>query len=78
MDNFVNEFSYKFKTPITSIYGFSQLSLKTGDGIESPERIRYLQVIAGGSLRLSELSKKHCFLPEWKHVKSSQTKNSIF
>lgn len=62
MDNFVNEFSHEFKTPITSIYGFSQLLLETGDGIESPERMQYLQVIANESLRLSELSQKTLFL----------------
>lgn len=62
MDNFVNEFSHEFKTPITSIYGFSQLLLETGDGIESPERMQYLQVIADESLRLSELSQKTLLL----------------
>lgn len=45
MDNFVNEFSHEFKTPITSIYGFSQLLLETGEGIESPERMKYLQTV---------------------------------
>lgn len=62
MDNFVNEFSHEFKTPITSIYGFSQLLLETGDGIESPERMKYLQVIADESLRLSDLSQKTLLL----------------
>lgn len=62
MDNFVNEFSHEFKTPITSIYGFSQLLLETGEGIESPERMKYLQVIADESLRLSDLSQKTLLL----------------
>ncbi|MEK3789889.1 HAMP domain-containing sensor histidine kinase [Paenibacillus sp. FSL K6-1230] len=56
MQNFVNEFSHEFKTPITSISGFAQHLIDTGDGIESPERIQYLQVIADQSLRLSALS----------------------
>lgn len=62
MENFVNEFSHEFKTPITSIYGFSQLLLETGEGVESPERMKYLQVIADESLRLSDLSKKTLLL----------------
>ena len=62
MDNFVNEFSHEFKTPITSIYGFSRLLLETGEEIESPERMQYLQVIADESLRLSELSQKTLLL----------------
>ena len=62
MDNFVNEFSHEFKTPITSIYGFSQFLLETGEGIESPERMKYLQVIADESLRLSDLSQKTLLL----------------
>lgn len=56
MQNFVNDFSHEFKTPITSISGFAQYLIDTGDGIESPERIQYLQIIADESLRLSTLS----------------------
>lgn len=62
MQNFVNEFSHEFKTPITSISGFSQYLLDTGEGIESPERMQYLQVIASESLRLSELSQNTLLL----------------
>lgn len=56
MEQFTNDFSHEFKTPITSIRGFAQYLVETGEGIESPERMQYLQVIADESQRLSELS----------------------
>ena len=62
MQNFVNEFSHEFKTPITSISGFAQYLLDTGESVESPERMQYLQVIASESLRLSELSQNTLLL----------------
>lgn len=62
MQSFVNEFSHEFKTPITSISGFAQYLLSTGDGIESPERIQYLQVIYNEFIRLSELSQSTLLL----------------
>lgn len=55
MEAFTNEFSHEFKTPITSIQGFAQYLVNTGQGIESPERMKYLRVIADESLRLAEL-----------------------
>ena len=62
MQSFVNEFSHEFKTPITSISGFAQLLMDTGDGIETPERMQYLKVIADESLRLSTLSQNTLLL----------------
>ncbi|MCD8341718.1 MAG: HAMP domain-containing histidine kinase [Clostridiales bacterium] len=62
MQSFVNEFSHEFKTPITSIAGFSQYLLDTGEGIESPERMQYLQVISEESLRLSTLAQNTLLL----------------
>ncbi|MFB5762086.1 HAMP domain-containing sensor histidine kinase [Paenibacillus medicaginis] len=62
MQNFVNEFSHEFNTPIVSISGFAQYLIDTGDGIESPERIQYLRVIADESLRLSTLSQNTLLL----------------
>ncbi|MDO4542120.1 MAG: HAMP domain-containing sensor histidine kinase [Bacillota bacterium] len=62
MQNFVNEFSHEFKTPITSISGFAQLLIDTGDEIETPERLQYLKVIADESLRLSTLSQNTLLL----------------
>lgn len=62
MQNFVNEFSHEFKTPITSISGFAQLLIDTGKNIESSERMQYLKVIADESLRLSALSQNTLLL----------------
>lgn len=62
MQAFVNEFSHEFKTPITSIQGFAEYLVNTGEGIENPERMKYLQVIAGESMRLAELSQKTLML----------------
>lgn len=62
MQNFVNEFSHEFKTPITSISGFAQYLIDTGDNIESPERMQYLQIIADESLRLATLSQNTLLL----------------
>lgn len=62
MQNFVNEFSHEFKTPITSISGFAQYLVNTGNSIESPERMKYLQIIYDESLRLSELSQNTLLL----------------
>ncbi len=62
MQNFVNEFSHEFKTPITSISGFAQYLIETGEKIENPERMQYLRVIADESLRLSSLSQNTLLL----------------
>lgn len=62
MEQFTNDFSHEFKTPITSIRGFAQYLVDTGEGVESPERMKYLQVIADESLRLSELSQNTLML----------------
>lgn len=56
MSNFTNEISHEFKTPITSIQGFAQYLVETGEGIETPERMKYLHVIAEESQRLAQLS----------------------
>lgn len=62
MEQFINEFSHEFKTPITSIRGFAQYLVNTGKGIETPERMQYLKVIADESTRLSELSQNTLLL----------------
>lgn len=62
MEQFTDDFSHEFKTPITSIRGFAQYLVDTGEGIESPERMQYLQVIADESMRLSELSQNTLML----------------
>lgn len=56
MQNFLNEYSHEFKTPITSICGFSDYLIETGCGTETPERMKKLEIIRDESRRLSELS----------------------
>ena len=56
MDSFNNEFAHEFKTPITAIKGFADLLLETGEDIETPERVEYLQMIGRQSDRLLKLS----------------------
>lgn len=55
-NDFINDFSHEFKTPITSINGFANLLLDTE---VSPEDERqYLQIIADESERLAALSRQ--------------------
>ena len=56
MQGFTNTFAHEFKTPITSIKGFADLLMETGGEIETPERMEYLEAIAGQSDRLCRLS----------------------
>lgn len=62
MEQFTNDFSHEFKTPITSVQGFAQYLIETGEGIESTERMQYLKIIADEAQRLSELSQKTLML----------------
>lgn len=58
--NFMNEFSHEFKTPIHSIHGFADYLLH--NKVPHEEQQKYLRVIADESLRLSELSKNTMLL----------------
>lgn len=62
MQQFTNEFLHEFKTPITAIHGFAEYLISTGEDIETPERMKYLQIIADESIRLSDLSQKNLML----------------
>lgn len=62
MQNFINEFTHEFKTPITSISGFADYLCETGEGIETEERMEYLRVISEQSRRLSNLSQNTLLL----------------
>lgn len=55
-NDFINDFSHEFKTPITSINGFANLLLDTE--VSEEERREYLQIIADESERLSALSRE--------------------
>jgi len=59
-NDFVNEFSHEFKTPLASINGFSNLLL---DGNCSPEQVtQYLSIIATESERLVALTQSQLLL----------------
>ena len=62
MEQFTNEFLHEIKTPLTAIHGFAELLIDTGEQIESPERMKYLQIISDESIRLSELSQNTLLL----------------
>lgn len=53
-EDFVNNFSHEFKTPITSINGFANLLLDTE--VSEEEKAQYLKIIADESARLADLS----------------------
>ncbi|GAB6087181.1 sensor histidine kinase [Alkaliphilus crotonatoxidans] len=60
MQNFINDFSHEFKTPITSIRGFAELILE--NNVTEEERKEYLQIIAEESGRLAALSQNTLLL----------------
>lgn len=62
IDSFNNEILHDFKTPIAAIHGFAEHLIKTGEGIESPERMKCLKIIADESIKLSELAQKKLLL----------------
>jgi signal transduction histidine kinase len=53
-DDFINEFSHEFKTPITSINGFAKLLID--ERVSDEDRRLYLGIIARESERLAEMS----------------------
>lgn len=55
-NDFINDFSHEFKTPITSINGFANLLLDTK--VSPEEERQYLQIIADESERLATLSRE--------------------
>lgn len=54
-NDFINDFSHEFKTPISSIHGFAELLLETD--VSEEERRAYLEIIAEESERLAALSR---------------------
>lgn len=61
MDGFVREFAHEFKTPISSIHGFSQLLLEDPN-LSEAERREYLEIIDQQSDRLLKLSQNTLLL----------------
>ena len=69
MEAFTGEFAHEFKTPITSISGFSEYLVETagpdeetGFSGETEDRLRYLNIIREESDRLSKLSQNTLLL----------------
>lgn len=59
-EDFTNEFSHEFKTPLTSISGFAHLLLERD--LPKEQREKYLQIIANEAERLTELTKNQLLL----------------
>ncbi len=53
--NFINDFSHEFKTPIASINGFANILIK--NNLTNEQKLKYLSVISNESARLVSLSK---------------------
>lgn len=62
MENFSNHLAHEFKTPITSISGFSEYLYQTGKEIETEERMQFLKLISEQAQRLSNLSQNTLLL----------------
>lgn len=54
-NDFINNYSHEFKTPIASINGFADLLIKK-QNLPEAERRQYLEIIADESARLSKLA----------------------
>jgi signal transduction histidine kinase len=54
-DDFINNFSHEFKTPISSINGFARLLLE--EEVQPEQKREYLEIIASESERLAEMSR---------------------
>lgn len=59
-EDFVNNFSHEFKTPISSIKGFADLLLE--DDVSKKDKNKYLHIISDEAYRLAQLSEKAIFL----------------
>lgn len=59
-DEFVNNYSHEFKTPITSIKGFAELLLE--DDVDEKTRKKYLKIIAEESEKLTYLANSSILL----------------
>ena len=59
-DEFVNNYSHEFKTPITSIKGFAELLLE--ENIDEKTRKKYLKIIASESEKLTYLANSSILL----------------
>lgn len=59
-NDFINNFSHEFKTPITSINGFAKLLLE--ESVSEEDKVSYLKIIAHESERLASLANSSLLL----------------
>lgn len=59
-NDFINNYSHEFKTPVSAINGFANLMLR--QNVQEDERRQYLQIIADESKRLADLSEETLLL----------------
>ena len=78
MEAFTNEFAHEFKTPITSISGFADYLVETGEGIETPERMEYLELISSQAQRLCHLSQNTLLLSKVEALQSVSNKEHYY
>lgn len=74
-NDFVNNFSHEFKTPIVSIRGFAKL-LKEGS-LSEEEKHEYLDIIITESERLTELSTNILNLSQYENIEIVTDKNQF-
>jgi signal transduction histidine kinase len=75
-EDFLNEFSHEFKTPLASVNGFANLLLE--NHVSEEESRKYLQIISEESKRLSELANKQMLLSKLQSQKNGIIEKTTF
>ncbi|MBA4699569.1 MAG: HAMP domain-containing histidine kinase [Ruminococcus sp.] len=75
-EDFLNEFSHEFKTPLASVNGFANLLLE--NQVTEEERRNYLQIISEESKRLSELANNQMLLSKLQSQQNGMIEKTTF